>query len=159
MAKKLRFVLVMVGVMIMVVTWGGVAAGAQEIDVVVIRARQGQYLVVAKDGEPRVDVAVIRARLGQYLETAWGGEPRIGEAFVRSVALTDQSPAGHVAAGAPVIGQSLFPGEAVARNLALASQPISEAFARSVALTGQSPAGHVAASGPVIGQSLFPGEA
>ena len=130
MAKKLRIVLVIVGVMMMVATWGGIAAGAQEIDVAVIRARQGQYLVVARDGEPRVDVAVIRARLGQYLVVARDGEPRvdvalarslplasqpIGEAFARSVALTDQSPAGYVAASGPVIGQSIFPGEAVAQ--------------------------------------------
>jgi len=73
-----------------------------------------------------------------------------------------------------VIGQSVFPGEALARSLALSSQPISEtfvrsvalssqpiseAFVRSVALTDQSPVGFVATSGPVIGQSVFPGEA
>ena len=51
------------------------------------------------------------------------------------------------------------PNEALARSLALSSQPISEAFVRSVALTGQNPVGYVAASGPVIGQSVFPGEA
>jgi hypothetical protein len=56
-------------------------------------------------------------------------------------------------------GQSVFPGEALARSLALASQPISEAFVRGVALTGQNPVGYVAASGPMIGQSVFPGEA
>jgi hypothetical protein len=38
-----------------------------------------------------------------------------GEAFARKVALTDQSPVGNIAASGPVIGQSLFPGEAVAR--------------------------------------------
>jgi hypothetical protein len=58
----------------------------------------------------------------------------IGEAFPRSVALIDQSPVGYVATTGPVIGQSVFPGEALARNLALTSQPIGEAFARSVAL-------------------------
>jgi hypothetical protein len=58
-----------------------------------------------------------------------------------------------------VIGQSIFPGEALARSLAVTGQPIGEAFARSVALIGQGPAGYVAATGPVIGQSIFPGEA
>jgi hypothetical protein len=75
------------------------------------------------------------------------------------VALIDQSPAGYVAASGPVIGQSVFPGEALARSLALTGQPIGEAFARSVALIDQGPAGYVAASGPTIGQSVFPGEA
>jgi hypothetical protein len=58
-----------------------------------------------------------------------------------------------------VIGHSVFPGEALARSLALNSQPFGEALIRSVALTGQSRVGSVAASGPAIGQSVFPGEA
>jgi hypothetical protein len=39
-------------------------------DVAVVRARAGQYLAVARSGEPELDVAVIRARLGQYLKVA-----------------------------------------------------------------------------------------
>ncbi len=39
----------------------------------------------------------------------------VSEAFARSVALTGQSPVGYVAASGPVIGQSIFPGEALAR--------------------------------------------
>ena len=81
------------------------------------------------------------------------------EALIRSVALTGQNPAGYVAASGPAIGQSVFPGEAVARSSALTSQPLGEAFVRSVALTGQNPVGYLAASGPEIGQSVFPGEA
>jgi hypothetical protein len=54
--------------------------------------------------------------------------------------------------------ERITPDEALARSLALSSQPISEAFVRSVALTGQNPVGYVAASGPMIGQSVFPGE-
>jgi hypothetical protein len=47
------------------------------------------------------------------------GHP-VGEAFARSVALIGQSPAGYVAASGPEIGQSVFPGEALARRMALA---------------------------------------
>ena len=75
------------------------------------------------------------------------------------MALVDQSPAGHVVPTGPAIGQSVFPGEALARSRALAGQPGGEAFARSVALVDQEPAGHVATNGPAIGQSVFPGEA
>ena len=46
----------------------------------------------------------------------------ISEAFVRSVALTGHNPVGFVATSGPVIGQSVFPGEALARSLALSSQ-------------------------------------
>ena len=53
---------------------------------------------------------------------ALAGSQPISEAFVRSVALTDQSPVGFVATSGPVIGQSVFPGEALARSLALSSQ-------------------------------------
>jgi hypothetical protein len=73
------------------------------------------------------------------------------------VALIGVSPAGCVAASGPLIGQSVFPGEALARSMALTGQPIGEALVRSVALTG--PIGYVAASGPAIGQLVFPGEA
>ncbi|MEJ2733022.1 MAG: hypothetical protein P8189_05530, partial [Anaerolineae bacterium] len=59
----------------------------------------------------------------------------------------------------PTIGQSVFPGEALARSLALTGPTIGEAFVRSVALIDQGPVSYVAASGPVIGQSVFPGEA
>jgi hypothetical protein len=50
----------------------------------------------------------------------------IGEAFARSVALIDQSPVGYVATSGPTIGQSVFPGDAVARSLALTSQAASD---------------------------------
>jgi len=76
-----------------------------------------------------------------------------------NVALTGQNRAGCVASSGPLIGQSVFPGEAAARSMAQSSQAIGDALVRSVALTGQSPVGYVAASGPVIGQSVFPGEA
>jgi hypothetical protein len=75
----------------------------------------------------------------------------IGEALIRSVALTGHNPVGYVAASGPLIGQSVFPGEALARSLALSSQPIGEALIRSVALTGQNPVGYVAASGTLPG--------
>jgi hypothetical protein len=76
-------------------------------------------------------------------------------AFARNVALIGHGPVGYVAASGPAIGQSVFPGQAVARSLALASQP-SEAFARSVALIGQSLG---AMAGNAATQSVFPGEA
>jgi hypothetical protein len=43
----------------------------------------------------------------------------ISDAFVRSVALIGQNPIGHVAASGPLISQSVFPGETLARSLAL----------------------------------------
>jgi len=76
-----------------------------------------------------------------------------------NVALTGQNRAGCVASSGPLIGQSVFPGEAAARSMAQSSQAIGDALVRSVALTGQSPVGYVAAGGPLIGQSVFPGEA
>ena len=53
---------------------------------------------------------------------ALAGSQPISEAFVRSVALTGQSPVGCLAASGPRIDQSVFPGEAQARRLALSSQ-------------------------------------
>jgi hypothetical protein len=50
------------------------------------------------------------------------GQP-IGEAFVRGVALIDQSPLSYVSATGPTIGQSVFPGEALARRMAPATVP------------------------------------
>jgi hypothetical protein len=75
------------------------------------------------------------------------------------VALIDQGPAGYVATSGPTIGQPVFPGETLARSLALTSQPTREAFAWSVALIDQGRAGYVATSAPTIGQPVFPGEA
>jgi hypothetical protein len=75
------------------------------------------------------------------------------------VALIDQGPVSYVATTGPTIGQSVFPGEALARSMASTSQPIGDAFARSVALIDQGPVSYVATTGPTIGQSVFPGEA
>ena len=73
--------------------------------------------------------------------------------------LSDQGPVNYVAATGPTIGQSVFPGETLARSLALPGQSISKAFARSLALSDQGPVNYVAAIGPTIGESVFPGEA
>jgi hypothetical protein len=78
--KKLWIMLVILGVM-MGTAWSTCAAGAEELDVAVIRGRVGQYRVVAHF-EPRLDVAVIRARQTQYTEAAYT-EPRLDIVVVR----------------------------------------------------------------------------
>ena len=80
--KKLVVVLVIFGVM-MGAAWSSVAADAEEIDIVVLRARGGQYAEAAY-GEPRVDVAVIRGRQGWTYEAATASEPWLDIAVVRS---------------------------------------------------------------------------
>ena len=48
---------------------------AVEVDVAVIRARQGQYLETAAYGESQLDIVVIRGRQGLTFETAKDSSP------------------------------------------------------------------------------------
>ncbi len=95
--------------------------------------------------------------------TVWAAVSAIGAGATKpmppNVALTGQNQGGAVTASGPLVGQSVFPGEATARRLVPSNPFAGEDFIRSVALTGQNHGGAVAASGPLVGQAVFPGEA
>jgi len=80
--KKLWIVLVILGVM-MGAAWNTCAAGVEDLDLAVIRARQTQYTEAAY-AEPRLDISVVRGRQGLSPETASAGEPRLDVAVIRA---------------------------------------------------------------------------
>jgi hypothetical protein len=81
--KKLGIVLVLFGMM-MGIAWGSVAADAEDLDIAVIRALGGQYQATARGGESQVDVVVIRGRQGWTYEPAAYSEPQLDIAVVRA---------------------------------------------------------------------------
>ena len=81
--KKLGIVLVIFGVM-MGTASGSAVADAESLDIAVIRALGGQYQAVGRGGEPQVDVVVIRGRQGWTYEATPYSEPRLDIAVVRA---------------------------------------------------------------------------
>jgi hypothetical protein len=82
--KKLGILLVLFGIVMMGAAWGTVAADGEELDVVVVRARGGQYAEAARDGQLQVDVAVIRGRQGWTYESAAHSAPWLDAAVIRA---------------------------------------------------------------------------
>jgi hypothetical protein len=84
MTKRLGIAMVIVGIVMMGAASGSAAADIEEMDIAVIRGRQGQYVESASSGEPQIDVAVIRGRQGWTFEAASYSEPRLDVAVVRA---------------------------------------------------------------------------
>ena len=85
MIKKLWIMLVLFGIVTMGAAWGTGAADGEELDAAMVRARGGQYAEAARDGQLQVDVAVIRGRQGWTYESAAHSAPRLDAAVVRTL--------------------------------------------------------------------------